>query len=65
MRLSLTDRLDAFVEYVFLPDNNGPSHNLDAGLTYLVNDNLQLDINGGIGLNKRANDLYTGDGCAW
>ena len=50
---SLTDRIGTFIEYfVFLPDNNGPSHNLDTALTCLVNDNLQLDINGGIGLNR-------------
>ena len=63
---SLTDRIGTFIEYfVFLPDNNGPSHNLDTALTYLVNDNLQLDINGGIGLNSRADDFYTGAGFAW
>lgn len=63
---SLTDRIGTFIEYFsFLPDDNGPSHHLDAGLTYLVNNNLQLDLNGGIGLNERADDLYTGIGFAW
>ena len=63
---SLTDRIGTFIEcFVFLPDNNGPSHNLDTALTYLVNDNLQLDINDDIGLNRRADDFYTGVGFAW
>ena len=36
---SLTDCIGTFIEYfVFLPDNNGPFHNLDTALTYLVND---------------------------
>ncbi len=63
---SLTDRIGTFLAYfVFLPDNNGPSHILDTALIYLVKHNLQLDINGGIGLNSRADDFYTGAGFAW
>jgi len=38
-------------------------HNFDAGLTYLVEENLQLDVSFGLGLNHRMN--YVSVGCCW
>jgi hypothetical protein len=57
--------LGTFLEYYgFFRDDRGPSHNLDGGFTYLVDRNLQLDINAGVGLNERADDLFIGGGFA-
>ncbi|QDT73782.1 transporter [Lacipirellula limnantheis] len=37
----------------------------NAGTTFLVNDNLQLDIRYGVGLNEAADDYFAGSGFAW
>ena len=36
----------------------------DGGFTYLVTNNFQLDIRVGVGLNKHADDYFTGAGFA-
>ena len=38
-------------------------HNFNAGLTYLIEENLQLDVSFGLGLNHRMN--YFSAGCSW
>ena len=66
---SLSDRVGAYTEwFAFCPDGADFDHNqnyANAGLTFLVNDNLQLDIRAGVGLNEAADDLFTGAGFAW
>jgi hypothetical protein len=42
----------------------GPEYYFDAGFTYLVNNNFQLDIRAGWGLNDRSDDFFTGIGGA-
>ena len=50
---SLTEKIGAYFElYGFVPQIEKPDHRLDAGLTYLLNPNHQLDISGGFGLSK-------------
>lgn len=50
--------------FTLFSERTGPAHNFNGGMTYLVNDDLQLDIEGGIGLNDRAGDYFFGFGIA-
>lgn len=64
----LTDKLGTFVElYGEWPENTAfmDVHQFDAGLTYLLYPNLQLDISGGIGLNAAAMDQFISAGISW
>lgn len=65
--LPINDRFGSFVEYFGFYRNGGggAAHNLNGGITYLVNDNLQLDVNGGFGINGRAEDYFLGAGLAF
>jgi hypothetical protein len=65
--LPLNARFGSFVEYfgVYRKGGSGPAHNLNGGLTCLLNDNLQLDLNGGFGMNGRADDYFLGPGLAF
>lgn len=66
----LTDRLGAYTEwYALFPDSAAapdtkPQHYFDGGFTYLVTNDLQLDIRGGVGLNDAADDYFVGSGLA-
>ncbi|NOX59381.1 MAG: transporter [Planctomycetes bacterium] len=65
---SLTERLGTYVEYFGTYPNtlDGDSaHSINGGFTYLVNNNLQIDIRAGFGLNDAADDFFTGAGLAW
>jgi hypothetical protein len=49
--LSLNDELSSFVElYGNFSTPFSPIHNFDGGFTYLLSDNLQLDVSGGKGI---------------
>ncbi len=63
--LALSDRWGAFVElYGDLPASasGGPANSFDGGFTYLLRDNLQLDLAGGAGLSDAAGDWFVGLG---
>lgn len=64
---SLTERIGAYAEwFAFFPysaDAAKPEHYLDGGFTFLITDNLQLDLRGGLGLNQAAHDCFFGAGC--
>lgn len=63
--LPISARLGSYLEYAgFFQNGDGPTHSMDGGLTYLVTDNLQADINGGCGINGRADDCFLGTGFA-
>jgi hypothetical protein len=66
---SLSDRVGAYTEWFALcPDGADTDHNqnyANGGFTFLVNDNLQLDVRAGVGLNEAADDLFTGAGFSW
>lgn len=52
---SITEKFGSYVElYGFLPQNQQSDHRLDGGLTYLINNNVMMDISGGIGLSQNA-----------
>lgn len=56
----------AYVEYFgTFPEDGGPQHNLNGGLTFLQGNDLQFDVHVGLGLNDRAPDSFVGLGFAW
>ena len=63
---SLTDRVGVFIEYfndIPFDSEIDAQHAVDGGLTFLLNDDVQLDINAGAGLNS-ATDNFVGVGIA-
>ncbi len=63
--LGLTDKLGAFVELfgdIPMSASGGPANSFDGGFTYLVKDNVQLDLAGGLGLSDAAADWFVGLG---
>jgi Putative MetA-pathway of phenol degradation len=63
---SLTERLGGYTEWFgFLPHSATSAvveHYFDGGFTYLISDNVQWDIRGGVGLNDAADDYFVGSG---
>ena len=65
---AVSDEVGTYVEYFgFYPnaDNSDAAHSLNAGVTYLITDNFQLDVRAGFGLNEEADDFFTGVGFSW
>lgn len=63
--LSLTDRLGSFLEWYGFSEEtkDGPStHYVDGGVTWLINDDLQVDARVGTGLNDADPDWFVGIG---
>jgi hypothetical protein len=64
----LAERVGMYTEwFVIAPDgaDTDPTQNYaDGGFTFLVNNNLQLDIRAGVGLNEDADDYFVGSGFA-
>jgi len=66
--LGITDEVGVYMEYYgFFPTsavaaNVGAEHYMNGGVAYLYNDNVQFDVRVGTGLNRRANDFFTGAG---
>lgn len=55
-----------FVEYVgIFPDDRGPQHSLNSGVTFMYAGDLQFDVNVSLGLNDRAGDGSLGIGAAY
>jgi hypothetical protein len=65
---NLTDWLGAYTEwFVIAPDgaDTNPTENYaDGGFTFLVSNDIQLDIRAGVGLNEEADDYFVGTGFA-
>lgn len=62
----LLDNVGVFLEsYGFLPSNQMPDHRLDAGFTWSLKNNLQLDASGGIGLSEVSPDYFVNAGLSW
>ncbi len=60
---SISDKVGTYIElYGDIPENSSFKHLWDAGFTYLVNDNIQLDISGGTGITKNVQDLFLSAG---
>ena len=64
---AIGDRLGGFVEYFGGVKTRGEDdeHSVDGGFTWLVNDDLQLDLSAGVGLNHAAPDFFVSAGFAW
>ncbi len=64
--ISLSGQLGCFAEvYGYLPEFSHPDHRMDAGFTFLILDNLQVDLSGGIGLSEISPDYFIGTGLSW
>lgn len=62
----ITDQLSFYVEpYGFLTNSGDELHLINGGFTYLINDNIQLDLTGGLGLNEPAPDNFIGFGASF
>ena len=63
---SLADKLGAYTEWFALfpssADTAKPEHYFDGGFTYLISNDIQWDIRGGVGLNDAADDYFVGTG---
>jgi len=63
---SISNNVGAFIEiYGDLPEDSHFNHFWDTGLTYLISDNIQLDVSGGTGLSKNIQDLYLSAGISF
>ena len=60
---SLVNKLSGFVElYGFMPQKFSPDHRFDAGLTYLILKNVQVDAAFGFGISEKSPDFFVGGG---
>jgi len=61
--LGLSDKVGMYIEpFGALVEMDTHEANFDAGFTYLVQDNLQLDVSAGTGLNHKM--TYVSIGCS-
>lgn len=60
---SFTEKISGYIEfYGFIPQEEKPDNRFDCGLTYLLNQNQQLDISSGIGFSKISPDYFVAIG---
>jgi hypothetical protein len=63
---SITDKLSAYIEpYGFLTNNGDEFYLINGGFTYLINDDFQVDLTGGFGLNEAAPDNFINCGASF
>ena len=64
---SITERAGVFIEYyaAFIDRGVGDEHSVDGGFTWLIGDDLNLDLSAGAGLNDAAPDFFVSAGAAW
>jgi hypothetical protein len=64
---SISERANVFFEYyaAFIDRGVGDEHSIDGGFSWLIGDNLQLDVSAGAGLNDAAPDFFVSAGAAW
>jgi hypothetical protein len=63
--LVLTDLLGSFIEFfgdAKLSAAGAPAHSIDGGFTWLLRENVQLDLLGGVGVSSEADDWFVGAG---
>jgi hypothetical protein len=64
--IAITDHIGTYVEgFGFIPEEGRATHLIDAGFTFLVLPNLQLDISGGLGLTEESIDNYLSFGLSY
>ena len=58
-----TERLGGFIEiYGFATEGSRPDHRLDGGFTYLIQNNMQLDVSAGLGLTEISPEYFLSAG---
>ncbi len=63
--IAATSQLGFFLEpYGFFTKNEPTDNRFNAGLTYLVSDNFQLDLSAGNGLTRKAPDSFVSVGAS-
>jgi len=65
--IALSEQLGTFIEFFgeVPTDEGNPANSLDGGFTYLIADNLQVDVLGGVGISEDAEDWFLGAGLVW
>ena len=64
--IGITSSIGAFVEtYGSMYENSKHQHKADAGITWLVHKNFQLDLSGGIGLSEISPDYFISFGLSY
>ena len=64
--LSASDRIGVFMEsYGRYARDEDPDHRMDAGITYLLSPNLQLDASAGMGITEAAPDFFISVGASF
>jgi hypothetical protein len=57
--ISITEKLGAYIElYGFAPQNQLADHRADGGFTYLITNDVMVDISAGFGITKLSADNY-------
>lgn len=63
---SISDKVGTFLEiYGDLPEDSYFNHFWDAGFTYLIDNNFQLDISTGTGITQKIQDIYISAGISF
>ncbi len=63
---SISNKVGTFLEiYGDLPEDSHFNYFWDAGFTYLINNNIQLDISGGTGITQNVQDLLLSAGISF
>ena len=56
---SISNKIGSYIEiFGFSPQKNKSNHSFDGGVTYLINENIMLDLSAGFGITKTAPDRY-------
>lgn len=62
----ITEKLKVYIEpYGFLTNNGDELHLINGGFTYLINNDIQIDLTGGLGLNEIAPDNFISCGASF
>jgi hypothetical protein len=60
---ALSEKIGSYIElYGFAPQKGKADHRFDAGLTYIINSNVMVDLSGGVGLTPNAPDYFISTG---
>ena len=64
--VSISQKLEGYVElYGFAPQNNIADHRADGGFTYLISNDIMVDISGGVGLSEASPKKYVALGFSY
>lgn len=64
--LSITQKLGMYAElYGFAPSSSKAWHGFDGGFTYLISNNIMIDLSGGFGVTKNAPNNYLAFGFSY